>query len=147
MTPADAKLDLERCLHGPEFDFEFPDVSIAWRAFVEHLRHSVDGVRDYTMAEIATCSFEFQPIRPALVLDLCRQFGHFDEAGEFSHYEQLHLMLYHPVGVDLEALHMSEFRDEGESMESFANVVEGHVAFLKAKGLKFRASHVMQWDV
>ena len=123
-----------------------PDLALAWRAFREHLASPVLDVRDYAMAEIGTYDFDFQPIRPALVVDLCRQFGRYED-GEFQGYEQLHLMLYYPAQAELESLRMSEFWEEGQPQTGFVGEVERQEAFLKARSLEFSSALLKQWEV
>jgi len=147
MSPSEAKLDLERRLRTAGFDHAHPDLRIAWSCFREHLHQPVSGVGDSVMAEAGVYSFGFQPFKPAFVLDLCRQFEHRDESGEFDHYEQLHLMLYYDPTSDLSALRMSEFWEEGTSQDAFITAVERQPAFATAVGASCKASLLMQWNV
>ena len=146
MTPAQAAPDLERRLLALGFDFSRPSLQLALKAFREHLSVPVEGVSDYVMVEVGTYDFEFQPIRPALTIDLTRQFGHFED-GEFSHYEQLHLMLYAPAKPEFDELQMSEFCDDGEERVPFLNAVEANRAIVAAGNIEFAACLVKQWDV
>ena len=118
MTPVQAAADLEQRLLALGFDFGRPNLQLALKAFREHLSVRVEDVSDCVMVEVGTNDFEFQPVRPAFTVDLTRQFGHFDD-GEFSHYEQLHLMLYVPANSGTEGLHMSEFCDKAEDRGTF----------------------------
>ena len=146
MTPAQAAPDLEQRLLALGFDFSRPSLQLALKAFREHLSVPVDGVSDYVMVEVGTNDFEFQPIRPALTIDLTRQFGHF-ENGEFSHYEQLHLTLYAPVTPEFAELQMSEFCDDGEERGPFLNAVEANRVIVAAGNIEFAACILKQWDV
>ena len=146
MTPAQAAPDLERRLLALGFDFSQPSLRLALKAFREHLSVPVEGVSDYVMVEVGTNDFEFQPIRPAFTIDLVRQFGHFED-GEFSHYEQLHLMLYAPAKPEFGELQMSEFCDDGEERIPFLNAVEANRAIIAAGSVEFAACLLDQWDV
>ncbi len=146
MTPTQAAPDLEQRLFAMGFDFSRPSLQLALKAFRESLSVPVDGVSDYVMVEVGTNDFEFLPIRPALTIDLTRQFGHFED-GEFSHYEQLHLMLFAPAKPEFEELQMSEFCDHGEERGSFLNAVEASRAIVAAGSIEFTACLVKQWEV
>jgi hypothetical protein len=146
MTPAQAAPDLEQRLLALGFDFSHPKLSLALNAFREHLSVPVEGVSDYVMVEVRTNDFEFQPIRPALTIDLTRQFGHF-ENGEFSHYEQLHLMLYARAKPEFDEFQMSEFCDNGADRASFLNAVEANRAIIAAGSIEFSACLLKQWEV
>jgi hypothetical protein len=146
MTPAQAAPDLEQRLLALGFDFSHPNLSLALKAFREHLSVPVEGVSDCVMVEVGTNDFEFQPIRPALTIDLTRQFGHF-ENGEFSHYEQLHLMLYAPAKPEFDEFQMSEFCDDGADRASFLNAVEAIRAIIAASSIEFSACLLKQWEV
>ncbi|MBX3656238.1 MAG: hypothetical protein KF686_18835 [Ramlibacter sp.] len=146
MTPAQAAPDLERRLLALGFDFSRPSLQLALKAFRGHLSVPMEGVSDYVMVDVGTNDFEFQPIRPALTIDLTRQFGHFED-GEFSHYEQLHLMLYAPAKPEFYELQMSEFCDDGEERVSFLNAVGADRAIVAARSIEFAACLLKQWDV
>ena len=146
MTPAQATADLKQRLLALGFDFDRPSLQLALQAFRAHLSIPMEGVSDYVMVEVGTNGFEFQPIRPALTVNLTRQFGHFED-GEFSHYEQLHLMLYAPAKPEFEGLHMSEFCDEGEERAPFLDAVEANQALVGASRIEFAACLIKQWEV
>jgi hypothetical protein len=146
MTPAQAAADLEQRLLALGFDFGRPSLQLALKAFREHLFVRVEGVSDYVMVEVGTNDFDFQPIRPAVTVDLTRQFGHFED-GEFSHYEQLHLMLYAPANPETEELHMSEFCDEGEDRGAFLDAAEANQTIVAAGSIEFTACLIKQWEV
>lgn len=146
MTPTQAAPDLEQRLLAMGFDFSRPSLRLALKAFRESLAVPVDGVSDYVMVEVGTNDFEFQPIRPALTIDLTRQFGHFED-GAFSHYEQLHLILYAPAKPEFEELQMSEFCDHGEERGPFLNAVETNRALVAAGSIEFTACLLKQWEV
>jgi hypothetical protein len=146
MTPAQAAPDLERRLLALGFDFSRPSLQLALKAFREHLSFPVEGVSDYVMVEVGTNDFEFQTIRPALTIDLTRQFGHFED-GEFSHYQQLHLMLYAPTKPEFYELQMSEFCDDGEERGPFLNAVEASRVIVVAGRIEFSACLLKQWAV
>ena len=146
MTPAQAAPDLEQRLLALGFDFSRPNLALALKAFREHLSVPVDGVSDYVMVEVGMTDFEFQPLRPALTIDLTRQFGHFED-GEFSHYEQLHLMLYAPAKPEFEKLQMSAFCDDGEERAPFLSAVEANRAIVTAGSIEFSACLLKQWEV
>jgi hypothetical protein len=146
MTPAQAAPDLEQRLLALGFDFSRPNLPLALKAFREHLSVPVHGVSDYVLVEVGMNDFEFQPIRPALTIDLTRQFGHFED-GEFSHYEQLHLMLYAPTKAEYEELQMAEFCDDGEERGPFLNRVEANRVIVAAGSIEFSACLIKQWQV
>jgi hypothetical protein len=146
MIPAQAASHLEQRLRALGFDFSRPNLPLALKAFREHLSVPVDGVSDYVMVEVGMNDFEFQPIRPALTIDFTRQFGHFED-GEFSHYEQLHLMLYAPAKPEFEELQMSEFCDDGEERAPFLNAVEANRVIVAAGTIEFSACLLKQWEV
>ena len=146
MTPAQAAADLEQRLLALGFDFGRPSLPLALKAFRAHLSVPVEGVSDYVMVEVGTQDFDFQPIRPAFVVDLTRQFGHFED-GEFSHYEQLHLMLYALAKPELDGLRMSEFCDDGEDRDAFFVGAEAKPALVAAGGTEFAACLLKQWEV
>lgn len=146
MTPAQAAADLEQRLIAMGFDFGRPSLQLAVKAFRDHLSVRVEGVSEYVMVELGTNDFEFQPIRPAFTVDLTRQFGHFED-GEFSHYEQLHLMLYAPINPETGGLHMSEFCDEGEDRGAFLDAVETNRTIVAAGTIEFTACLIKQWEV
>ncbi len=147
MTPAEAAVpDLERRLITLGFDFKRPNLRLALKAFREHLAVPMEGVSDYVMVQVGTYDFLDQPIRPALTVDLTRQFGHF-ENGEFSHYEQLHLVLYTPARSEFDGLHMSEFCDEGEDCGPFLDSAEASQTLLAASSIVFTACDLSQWEV
>lgn len=139
MTPADAKADLEKRLTQTGFTFADPDLETAWRAFREHLGVKVVGAKDYVLVDAGVCDFESQPFRPAFKVDLCRQFGFFDE-GEFQGYEQLHLMLFFPATADLDELTAGHFLDDAQDRAPFYGEVERSPAFTKAGSLKCAAA-------
>jgi hypothetical protein len=147
MTPAEAKLDLERRLMSAGFRFDAPRLDLAWRAFREHLAMPMQGARDYVLAESGVFEFDFQPLRPAFTIDLCRQFGHFDETGEFEGYEQLHLMLYYPADPLGSVTRLSEFWEEGLSQDELFAAVESSRAFQSARHANCVSALLMQWDV
>ena len=146
MTPADAKADLEKRLAQAGFDFAEPDLQTAWKAFREHLGVEVAGAKDYVLVDAGVCDFDSQPFRPAFKVDLCRQFGFFEE-GEFQGYEQLHLMLFFPATADLDELTAGHFLDDAEDRAPFYGEVEGSVAFNKACSLKCAAAALDYWPV
>jgi hypothetical protein len=146
MTPAQAAPDLKQRLLALGFDFSRPNLPLALKAFREHLCVPMDGVSDYVMVEVGTNDFEFQPIRPALTIDLTRQFGHFED-GEFSHYVQLHLTLYASAKQEFEELQMSEFCDDGEERGPFLNAVEANRVIVATGSIEFSACLLKQWDV
>ena len=146
MTPSQAAADLKQRLLDRGFEFDRPSLQLALKAFRDHLSIPVDGVSDYVMVEVGTNDFEFQPIRPALTVNLTRQFGHFED-GEFSHYEQLHLMLYAPVKPEFEGLHMSEFCDDGEERAPFLDAAEANQALVAAGRSDFAVALLKQWEV
>ena len=146
MSPADAKADLEKRLARAGFDFEHPDLETAWKAFREHLGVEVVGAKDYVLVDVGVCDFDFQPFRPAFQVDLCRQFGFFDE-GQFQGYEQLHLMLYFPLTADLNEFTAGLFSDDGEERVPFQDEVERSAAFSKARSLKCTAAALDYWPV
>jgi hypothetical protein len=147
MTPVEAKLDLERRLASVGFRFDAPRLDAAWGAFRDHLAVPVEGARDYVLAQSGIFEFDFQPLRPAFTIDLCRQFGHFDADGEFEGYEQLHLMLYYPPGPVGSTDRLSEFWEEGMSRDQLLAAVESSQAFQRAVSAKCHSALLMQWDV
>ncbi|HEY8356508.1 MAG TPA: hypothetical protein VIL30_03515 [Ramlibacter sp.] len=147
MAPAEAKFDQEKRLAASGFDFSRPRLDLAWKAFGEHLGVSLEGARDYVLIEAGVYDFEFQPLRAAFTIDLCRQFGYFDEEDEFEGYEQLHLMLYFQPAPDLEEVRLSEFWEEGMSREQLLEAVESSDVFRKASAREGRAALLMQWEV
>jgi hypothetical protein len=146
MTPADAKSDVERRLAHAGFNFEHPDLDIAWAVFREHLQVKVVGATDYALVDVAICDFDFQPIRPGFTVDLCHQFGFFEDCN-FSHYEQLHLMLYYPVTPDLVEFRAGLFMDDGAARAPFFQEVEDSLAFKKARTLECKAALLDYWAV
>lgn len=147
MTPAQAKLDLERRLAAWGFDFSRPSLDLAWKAFREHLAVSLEGAKDHVLAEAGVYAFDFQPLSPAFTVDLCRQFGYVDEHDEFDGYEQLHLMLYYQPTPDLEQIRLSEFWEEGMSQEQLFEAVESSDAFRRVQARDGVAALLMQWEV
>jgi hypothetical protein len=146
MTPAEAKSDVASRLARAGFDFEHPDLEIAWAVFREHLEVKVVGATDYALVDVGICDFDFQPIRPGFTVDLCHQFGFFED-GEFTHYEQLHLLLYYPVAPDLVDFKAGLFMDDGEERGPFYKEVESSSAFQKARTLKCEAALLDYWAV
>lgn len=146
MSPADAKADLEKRLAQAGFDFEHPDLETAWKAFREHLGVEVIGAKDYVLVDVGVCDFDSQPFRPAFKVDLCRQFGFFDE-DEFQGYEQLHLMLYFPATADLHGFTAGLFLDDAEERTPFHDEVERSTAFNKARSLRCTAAALDYWQV
>lgn len=147
MTPAHAKLDLERRLQDAGFRFDAPDLALAWKAFREHLAVPVEGVRDFVLADSGVFEFDFQPFRPAFIIDLCRQFGYFDDDDEFEGYEQLHLILYYSPSSVQPAARLSEYWEEGMPRDRLFEAVESSEAFRNAASAKCQAALVVQWEV
>jgi len=147
MTPAESKLDLEGRLAAVGFRFDQPRLDLAWQAFRAHLAVPLESAKDYVLAEAGVSDFDFQPLRPAFVFDLCRQFGYFDEDDEFQGYEQLHLMLYYEPKPELTQLCLSEFWEEGFSREQLVHAVEQSDAFRKAIAAHCTSALLMQWEV
>lgn len=146
MTPADAKSDLERRLSDSGFNFQQPSLATAWKSFREHLAVPVAGASDYVLVDVRICDFEFQPLRPAFTVDLCRQFGFFED-GQFAGYEQLHLMLYFPADTDLVEFTAGLFCDDGDDRVPFFSEVENSSAFKKAQSLNCAAALLDYWEV
>ena len=147
MTPVEAKLDLEHRLAAAGFRFDAPNHELAWRAFREHLSVPVQGARDFVLVDSGVFEFDFQPLRPAFIIDLCRQFGYYDEEDEFEGYEQLHLILYYLPDAVTPERQLSEYWEPGMPRDQLFDAVESSEAFQRVAAATCQAALIIQWKV